>query len=139
MEEETSLALYIATSALAFAAMLAGCVAAARPDPGAIADSANYERQSRVITQREGECEAAVVNRQRESDAQATSIPDAAAASKSSSPESANRQSVAECKAKADREEEQLTSYQRTEYERRAREEHDRGSLMGILTGSLGH
>jgi hypothetical protein len=46
---------------------------------------------------------------------------------------------LAECKANADREEEQLSARQRVEYGRQAKDERERNALMMILTTSLTH
>jgi len=98
---------------------------------------ANYERQSEAIAQRERECEAAVVKNGQ--DAPAANSQDGNVPKEPSINGLANRQSVAQCKAEADRENAQLTSHQRAEYEERAREERDRASLMEILTTSQQH
>jgi hypothetical protein len=44
---------------------------------------------------------------------------------------------LAECKANAEREEEQLSARQRVEYERQATDERERNAFMMILTTSL--
>jgi hypothetical protein len=48
-----------------------------------------------------------------------------------------NVRELAECKANADREEEQLSARQRVEYTSRAKDERERNALMMILTTSL--
>jgi hypothetical protein len=88
----------------------------------------NYERQSQAIAQGEHECERSAIGRAQNLAAPASST---AGATASSEP------LIAECKAQAQKDNGQLASHQRVEYEQRAREERDRAALMMTLTTSL--
>ncbi|HTT75782.1 MAG TPA: hypothetical protein VMF50_07340 [Candidatus Binataceae bacterium] len=122
--------------ACAIALILAGCTSAARPNSIDSVDIANFQRQSREIVQRERECEKAVLTRAQDPPAP---VAPGSSTAKAQPLEPVTVQNVAQCREQATQENERLAARQRAEYERQAREERDRSSLMAILTTSLQH
>jgi hypothetical protein len=115
---------------LAVAALLVGCTDTARTNSSAANEIGTYEQQLQSIAQREQTCEQGVAARVQNQAPPASSTAGAAASSE---------QLIAECKAQAQKEDEQLASRQRSAYEQGAREERNRASLIMTLTTSPQH
>jgi len=119
---------------LVFAAvLLLGCSSINQPIGGRLT---TLRQASQEISEHERQCIDATLNR---TDDQIAAVADLDADTGLLTQMMAKDKDreLAECKANADREEEQLSAHQRMEYGRQAQDERERNALMMILTTSL--
>jgi len=100
------------TLALGLAIIFAGCAAASAPAPAQDTTTAKFQRESREISQRERDCE--LLNAQ-------TAV------------------NLAQCRAEAVQENNQLAARQRDEYQESLNQARENRSLMMTLQTSLQH
>jgi hypothetical protein len=123
--------------ALAFA--LAGCAAATMPPSAAHPGDprlAEMLQQSREIAAHEQRCIDQGSARAADRIAMAAANHDAFTALQIQAAAHEQSREIARCRAKAERANGALSSSERSEYERQARQEHDRAAQMMILTAS---
>jgi hypothetical protein len=121
------------------AALLAGCASTRTRPPGPDPRIARLEQDIQKIDESENRCISEAVtssDRQIESTGAGTG----AFADHQTQKLADDRDGrVFECRVKAEREREDLTARERADYETHVQEEHDRNSLMTILTTSRPH
>jgi hypothetical protein len=98
-----------------------------------------FRKESQEISEHERQCIRATVIRSNDQLAKIAATPDFDADTQMSTRMVTNERDreLSECKAKAKREEDELSVRERAEYASRAKDERQRSSLMMILTTSL--
>jgi hypothetical protein len=125
---------------LALAAVLvAGCATTKAPAPGPDARISQFEHQSQKIDESENRCITETVSSSKHQIASMAASSGAFADQQTQKLGAERDRRLLECRANADREREELSERERAVYQDRAQEEHDRNSLMMILTTSRPH
>jgi hypothetical protein len=121
--------------ALTAAILLVGCATGSVPsDSGKRIEG--REQQSGEIAQRERRCEDGAASRTGDEIARIRIGHEPFAEEHVRLAQDEGEQELSQCKANADREKEELSSQERSEYELQGREERERSSLMMVLTTS---
>jgi hypothetical protein len=92
------------------------------------------QEASGQIASRERQCMDAAIKRANDEFSQIAASRDASSAQRVQAVKVQRSQDLAKCKAEADHENEELSSREQAEYERRAREENDRAVLLWLET-----
>lgn len=119
--------------------LIVGCSGANNSTSGTYTRSAELAKESQQISERERQCISATVTRSNDQMAQiaSSSDPPANAGIRIQMVANDRDRELAKCKATAEREENDLSARERAEYQRQAKEERERSSLLSILTTSL--
>ena len=121
--------------------LIVGCSMANNPTNGSYTRSADFAKESQEISEREHQCILATVVRSNDQIVRIASTFDliANAGVLIQTVAKDRDRELAKCKATANREEDELSARERAEYERQAKQERERNSLMSTLTTSLSH
>jgi hypothetical protein len=117
--------------------LVAGCAttrgATPSPDPG----FSRFEQQSQKIDESENRCISETLTSSNRQLANMTASTPALVTQQTKELTAERGHKLLECKAKADRERNELDASERVDYRLRAQEAHDNSSLMQILTTSV--
>ena len=119
--------------------LFVGCSVPKNSTSGTYTRSAELANQSQEISEREHQCIRATVTRSNDQIARIASTSDPTENDGVRMQMVANERDreLAKCKATTEREEDEVSARERAEYQRQAKEERERNSLMSILTTSL--
>jgi septal ring factor EnvC (AmiA/AmiB activator) len=117
------------------AVLVVGCSTTTNPIDARLT---KFRQESQEISERERQCIRATVTRSNDQLARiaATPEPNGHTELRTQMVTNDRDRELSECKANAEREEEQLSARERAEYESRAKDERERNALMMILTTS---
>lgn len=124
---------------LVVALLAAGCATTKGPTLKQDQRIAYFERRNQQINESESQCINEAVTSTDHETANITEGPGASNDLRVQQAASERDQRLNDCRAKADREREELSARERAEYQKGAQEERDRNSLMMILTASRPH
>lgn len=127
------------TPALAAAVLLAGCATMTAPASERSASLTQLEERNQKIAERAQQCKEEVEKRSKDEIAQITATPGASIKKRTEIAESERKNGLSRCQAEADRANDELSSTERSDYERRAEEERDRSALMMMFITSRPH
>jgi hypothetical protein len=115
-----------------------GCSSMNETTDGTYARCTQLPSEAEEISEREQQCVRAALIRSNDQIAQlaASSDDNSLAGLQTQTLVNVRDRNLAKCKANADREEEELSACQRSEYESRGKDERDRSALIRILTTS---
>ena len=125
--------------ALVASVLIAACATTRQSTPGREASSSQLEEKSRQIAARARQCVDGAVEHTNDEIIGVAAAPDASTDLRVQLARNQGEQAISQCKAEAERESEELSSQQRTDYQLRAQQERDRGALMMTLTTSMPH
>lgn len=119
--------------------LIMGCSAANNSASGNYTRRAEVAKEGQEISERERQCISATVTRSNNQVARiaSSSDPPGNAGIRIQMVANDRDREVAKCKATAEREDNDLSARERAEYQRQAKEQRERNSLMSILTTSL--
>jgi hypothetical protein len=116
--------------------VMAGCAATNTRTPGPDPKIASLEEERHVVTERENQCIDSTLTRSRDEVAHMAATSGASAESLMLRAKNERDRELSECRAKADGDNVQISERERSEYALQAQQEHDRASIMMILTTS---
>jgi hypothetical protein len=119
------------------ALLMVGCSQMNNSTSGNYTRNAEFAKESQEISERESQCISATVTRSSDQIALIASDPVANAGIHVQMVANDRDLELAECKATAEREKNELAARERAEYRKQAEEQRERNSLMSILTTSL--
>lgn len=114
-----------------FLVILAGCAYSAGSQDSRIRE---LQEASGQIASRERQCMDAAINRANDEFSQIAATRDASSEQRVQAVKVQRSQDLSKCKVEADHENEELSSREQAEYERQAREENDRATLLWLET-----
>lgn len=120
--------------ALALAVLAGGCAATDASNVAMNPKLTKADSETAEISRREQRCVDMAVNRSNEKIA---ATPDSRGAERTHQAGAERDRELSKCTTTADREKEELSTRERSEYQGAAEQEHDRTRLMSILTTSL--
>lgn len=116
--------------------LLAGCAAANTQTPGPDPKITSLEEERQIIAAHEKQCIDGSLARRRDEMARIAAMSDAPVELLIQRAKNERDRDISECRAKADGDNAKISERERSEYALRAQQEHDRASLMMILTTS---
>jgi hypothetical protein len=122
--------------ALVAIVVLTGCAAAKTPPAGTDPKITSLEEERQIVAGREQQCIDNTLTRSRGQMARVVATADASVESMMQLAEKERDRRLAECRARADGENAEISARERNEYELQRQQEHDRTTLMMMLTTS---
>lgn len=116
--------------------VMAGCAGTTTRIPGADPKITSLEEERRIVAEHEKQCIDSILAHSRDELAHMAAPSGASAESLMQRAENERDRELSECRAKADSDNAQISERERSEYALQAQQEHDRASLMMILTTS---